>query len=134
MTAGEPGEQPRILIVDDEPSLLTMMGVYLGRRGYTVTTTASTDHAAAIVEAEPRTYAAAVVDATMAGLSLGDLVGRLLSASGALCVLVSSGYPVEMSALEAAAPGRVAFLHKPFTPEMLAAAMRRLLGAEKENV
>jgi DNA-binding NtrC family response regulator len=38
-----------------------------------------------------------------------------------------------MSALEAAAPGRVAFLHKPFTPDMLAAALRRILAAEKKE-
>jgi CheY-like chemotaxis protein len=48
--------------------------------------------------------------------------------------LTASGYPVDITALEAAAPGRVAFLHKPFTPEMLAAAIRRMLAAQEENL
>ena len=38
------------------------------------------------------------------------------------------------TALQAAAPGRVAFLHKPFTPEMLAAAIRRMLAAQEESL
>ena len=57
----------------------------------------------------------------------------MLNASPFLRVLTSSGYPVDISALEAAAPGRVAFLHKPFTPEMLAATIRRMLAAQEER-
>jgi DNA-binding NtrC family response regulator len=41
---------------------------------------------------------------------------------------------VDVTALEAVAPGRVAFLLKPFTPEMLATAVRRLLAAEEEDL
>ena len=35
----------RILLVDDDPSLLKMMGVYLGRLGYSVTLANSTEQA-----------------------------------------------------------------------------------------
>ena len=51
-----------------------------------------------------------------------------------MSVIAASGYPVVMNALEAAAPGRVMFLHKPFTSEMLVDAVRRMLGPEEENV
>lgn len=121
----------RILLVDDEPSLLKMMSIYLERRGYSVTTAGGTDEASALAEAAPQAFGVAVLDATMAGLSMEALALRLLRANPALHVLAASGYPVEMSALEAAAPGRVAFLHKPFTPEMLAAAVRRMLAAQE---
>jgi hypothetical protein len=63
-----------------------------------------------------------------------ELAERMLKACGSLRILTSSGYPVDIGALEKAAPGRVAFLHKPFTPEMLAAAVRRMLAPQKENV
>jgi DNA-binding NtrC family response regulator len=124
----------RILIVDDEPTLLKMMAVYLGRLGYAVTTTGTTEEAWAMVEGAPGEFHAAVLDATMAGIGLHDLAGRMLAANPGLSVLAASGYPVDMSALAARAPGRVEFLQKPFTPEMLAAAVRRLLGPEKENL
>lgn len=131
METSEPSEQPRILIVDDEPPLLKMMNVYLRRLGYSVTTSISTEHAAGLVAQEA--FAAVVIDGTMPGLSMEELARRTLQANPSVHVLAASGYPVDMSALEAAAPGRVAFLHKPFTPNMLATALRRILAAEKKE-
>jgi two-component system, cell cycle sensor histidine kinase and response regulator CckA len=124
----------RILLVDDEPALLKMVGAYLGRLGYAVTPVNSTDKAWAEMEASPKSFAVAVLDGTMPGLSMIDLATRMLSASPSLHVLTASGYPVDITVLEAAAPGRVAFLHKPFTPEMLAAAIRRMLAAQEESL
>ena len=49
-------------------------------------------------------------------------------------MIAASGYPVDMSEVEAAAPGRVAFLPKPFTPEMLVAVVRRMLAPEEETI
>lgn len=123
----------RILLVDDEPALLKMMSLYLQRRGHAVTTASTTEEASRLIEAEPQSYAAAVLDATMAGLSMEDLALKILQANSSVRVLAASGYPVDVSRLEAAAPGRVAFLHKPFTPEMLAESVRRMLAAQEEN-
>jgi DNA-binding NtrC family response regulator len=75
-----------------------------------------------------------VLDATMPGMSMEQLALGILRANPKLRVLGASGYPVDMAAVEAAAPGRVAFLQKPFPPEMLAAAVRSLLGAQKEDI
>jgi DNA-binding NtrC family response regulator len=126
-------ETGRILLVDDEPALLKMMGIYLERRGYAVSTSSSTEHASALIDAEPLSYGVAVLDATMSGLSMEDLALKILQANSSIRVLAASGYPVDMSRLETAAPGRVAFLHKPFTPEMLAESVRRMLAAQKEQ-
>jgi DNA-binding NtrC family response regulator len=124
----------RILIVDDEPALLKMMSVYLGRLGYEVETAGGTEGAWARIEADPGGFAVAVLDATMPGLSLNELALRALRAAPGLRVIAASGYPVDMSEMETAAPGRAAFLPKPFTPEMLAALVRRMLGPEEETV
>ena len=123
----------RVLLVDDEPPLLKMMSIYLQRQGYTVTTAGTTEQASALADAEPLSFSVAVLDATMAGMSMEELALKLLGLNPAMRVLTASGYPVDMSGLEAAAPGRVAFLHKPFTPEMLAASVRRMLAAEEEK-
>jgi len=126
-------ETGRILLVDDEPPLLKMMSIYLQRRGYAVSTSASTEQASALIDAEPLSYGVAVLDATMTGLSMEELALKMLQANPSLRVLASSGYPVDMSRLEAAAPGRVAFLHKPFTPEMLAESIRGMLAAQQKK-
>ena len=131
MESGE--SRGRVLLVDDEPPLLKMMSTYLTRLGYAVTTCATTEGAHAQFLAAPDGFDIAVIDATMAGLSLVELSRRMLEGNPAIRVLGASGYPVDMSALEASAPGRVAFLHKPFTPQMLAASLRRMLGPEKEE-
>ena len=59
---------------------------------------------------------------------------QLLAFHPRLHVVVSSGYPVDMSVLQQAAPGRVEFLHKPFSPDMLVSVLRRMLGPQEENV
>ena len=86
------------------------------------------------MEAAPPAFALAVLDATMSGIPLGDLAARMLAANPRLCVIAASGYPVDMASLEAAAPGRVMFLHKPFSPEMLGNAVRRMIATQEEDV
>src|SRR5664280_3114064 len=108
----------RILIVDDEPSLLKMLSAYLRRLGYAVVAAGSTEEAWAEVEAAPHAFALAVLDATMSGIRMEDLAARMLAADPRLCVIAASGYPVDIAVLQAPAPGRVMFLHKPFSPAM----------------
>src|SRR4051794_11901207 len=115
----------RILIIDDEPPLLRMMSLYLERVGYAVTVAASATKARAALAAEPGAFAVVVLDASVAGESLDELADEILQDRNVRAIVVS-GYPVDISGFEAAAPGRVAFLHKPFPPEMLAAAVRRM--------
>lgn len=124
----------KILVVDDEAPLLKMMSLYLGRLGYSVATADTIEGALEKVEAAPAEFACAVLDATMPGLSMHDLALKLLAANPNLRVLAASGYPVDMSDMTAQAPGRVDFLHKPFTPEMLAKAVRRMLAPQEESI
>jgi DNA-binding NtrC family response regulator len=128
-------DQPskRVLIVDDEPALLKMMGVYLTRKGLDVTTVDTTERAWAAAETAGD-VAVAVIDGTMRGLSAEELGLRLLAANPAARVLMASGYPVDMGRLEEAGPGRVGFVQKPFTAETLAGTLRRLIGAQEEDI
>jgi DNA-binding NtrC family response regulator len=124
----------QILIVDDEPSLLRMMSIYMRRMGYSVVAASSTEEAWAEVEAAPHAFALVVLDATMNGIGMADLAARMLAAGPRLCVIAASGYPVDIATLQAAAPGRVMFLHKPFSPKMLGSAVRRMIATQEENL
>jgi DNA-binding NtrC family response regulator len=124
----------RILIVDDEPPLLKMLGIYLRRLGYAVVTAGSTEKGWAEVEAAPHAFALVVLDGTMTGIPMVELAARMLAADPRLCVIAASGYPVDMVVLEAAAPGRVMFLQKPFSPAMLGNAVRRMIGTQETDV
>jgi DNA-binding NtrC family response regulator len=124
---------PRVLLADDEPAVLKMMELYLDRLGYAVTVVDTAARAWAEVDAAPDGFDVAVLDATMACSTLADLVRKLLRSSPKLCILVASGYPVDMSAVEQSAGRKAAFLHKPFGPEELAMAIRRILAAQEEG-
>jgi DNA-binding response OmpR family regulator len=124
----------RILIVDDEPPLLRMMSLYLERKGYQVRVAGSAAKARSELAATPGSFDVVVLDATLPGTTLTEFAAEILAAEPGARILAASGYPVDMSGIEAAAPGRVAFLHKPFSPEMLVAVVRRLLGEEEESV
>lgn len=124
----------RILIADDEPTLLKMLSAYLGRLGYSVTTADTGDTAWKEVSAAPEQFAAVVLDASMPGIGLNALALKILAANPSLCVLAASGYPIDISAVAASAPGRVDFLQKPFTGEKLASALRRMLDAQEKGV
>jgi DNA-binding NtrC family response regulator len=121
----------KILIVDDDPSLLRMMSVYLKRRGYEAVTAASAEQGLEALKADPAGFGLAVLDGTLDGPGLEDLAAQMLMVTPRLCLLAASGYPVDITELQAAAPGRVAFLHKPFTPEKLADAVRRMLDTQE---
>src|SRR4051812_10311053 len=124
----------KILIVDDEPALVKVLTAYLKRLGFSVEASDNPDTAWRMVEAEPGKFAVAVLDGSMPGMSVHELAARVLNSNPKACVLAASGYPVDMSALEDDAPGRVGFLQKPFTPEMLAAAVRRLIAPQEEGL
>src|SRR5260370_35425424 len=106
----------RILIVDDEPSLLKMMSVYLRRLGYTVITAGSTEKAWAEMEAAAPTFAVAVLDATMNGIPLEDLAAWMLAANPRLGGIAASGEPLGMAPLEPSGPGRWMVPPKPLPP------------------
>jgi two-component system cell cycle sensor histidine kinase/response regulator CckA len=125
---------PRILVVDDEPALLRMLEVFLARLRFQVTLAGATAEAWRMFAATPAAFDVAVLDASMREPDAPVLAARMLALSPAVRVLLSSGYPMDTEVLEAAAPGRVVFLHKPFTAEALETAIRRMVGAEEEDV
>ena len=122
-----------ILIVDDEAALLKLMSAYLGRLGCAVTAANTVAKAWEHLKRQPERFTVVVLDAGMADAGLDNLALELLAFQPSLRVVVNSGYPVDMSVLQQAAPERVEFLHKPFSPDMLIAALRRMLGPQEEN-
>lgn len=118
----------RILLVDDEPSLLTVMEQYLRRLGYEVVGCRNGQQAWQWFEPEPSSYALVLADATLPDISGDELLLRMLDRNPSVCALISSGYPFDCSSLPAQVRDRAGFLQKPFTPKMLEEAVTRLIG------
>lgn len=113
-------------MVDDEQQLLKVLTRYLARLGYGVVASGSTDDAWEHIQADPHSYALALIDATMPGMSARELTRRILEANPRIHVIAASGYPMTPEEFAPFDSARVSFLHKPFTPDVLAEMLKRL--------
>ncbi|MCX6621643.1 MAG: response regulator [Acidobacteria bacterium] len=117
----------RILLVEDEVPLLTLLARYLNRAGHEVQACATAAEAWACFEAAPEAFAVVVADLTLPDGSGDGLIRRMLETNGLLWVVVCSGYPFDVESLGMADPCRGTFLQKPFLPRALGDALERLL-------
>lgn len=119
-----------ILIVDDERSLLTVMEQYLRRLHYNVVACISGAEAWERFSARPSDYSLVLADIMMPDMSGRDMLLRMLERNPSVGILICSGYPFDVASLPAEHQGQVGFLQKPFSPRMLADAVRKLIARE----
>jgi two-component system cell cycle sensor histidine kinase/response regulator CckA len=118
----------RIMVIDDDPALLNFTSKYLARLGYSVVPYQNAEEAWRQFESPAADYSLAVIDLSMPGLSGEQLSGMMLRSKPDVRLILMSGYPFDTQRLLEAGRGRIAFLHKPFTPAMLAETVKRLVG------
>jgi DNA-binding NtrC family response regulator len=118
----------QIMVIDDDPALLNFTSKYLTRLGYLVVPYRSAEEAWRQFESPAANYSLAVIDLSLPGLSGEQLSGMMLRSKPDFRLILMSGYPFDTHRLIEAGPDRMAFLHKPFTPAMLAEAVNRLVG------
>lgn len=122
-----------ILLVDDETTLLSLMGRYLGRLGFAVEASSTATQALALFSESPAKFDLAVLDLhlpDMAGVELGR---RLCAKNPKLRILFCTGDLIDSENIPFELRGRTAVLQKPFLPRDLAAEVTRMLelgGAE----
>jgi DNA-binding NtrC family response regulator len=111
----------RLLIVDDEAALLSLLKRYLERLDYRVEICTDSQQALALFESDPEAFDLVISDLTLPGLNGEELLARMKKRNPRLRGLIASGYPYEPTT-----PG-VSFLQKPFVPEMLVTAVKQAL-------
>jgi two-component system, cell cycle sensor histidine kinase and response regulator CckA len=126
-TVGQ-GTPERILVVDDEQSLLIVMEQYLRRLGHDVVACRDGREAWDLFERDPLSFTLVLADITLPEMSGPELLARMLQLNPRACILICSGYPFDMATLPQTYQRQTGFLQKPFTPRMLAASIERLLA------
>lgn len=111
----------RLLIVDDEPTLLQLLRRYLERQGHQVETCESGE-AALVISTGVGDFDLLITDLTLPGINGAELIARMRATQPALPALIASGYPYVPQL-----PG-VRFLQKPFLPNMLAEEISKILA------
>ncbi|MCE5334973.1 MAG: sigma-54 dependent transcriptional regulator [Desulfobacteraceae bacterium] len=105
--AGEP-----ILVVDDDPGLLTLMKARLEGARYGVSVASGGEEALAC--ASEKIFRAAILDLKMEGMDGIELMERLLKIQPYLPVIILTAYGTIERAVEATKKGAYDFLTKPF--------------------
>lgn len=116
----------RVLVVDDEDLLRTVIVKQLRYLGYEVSQAADGESALAVVEAEPR-FDLVLTDVVMPGMNGITLARRLRLADPSIAVLFMSGYS-NHAAMQADEWKRARLLEKPFRPSDLRRAVRGALA------
>ena len=101
----------RILVVDDEPEILTIISSFLTERGYSVTTAGSGDEALAVVDVDAD-IDVVLLDVVMAGRNGIDILRDLMRRSPHPHVIMMTARADE-KIFEAVRSGAVDYLLKP---------------------
>lgn len=116
-----------ILLVEDEPQILTMARIMLESLGYTILATSKPSDAVQIVETFKGEIHVLMTDVVMPEMNGRDLANHLLTIYPGLKRLYMSGYTADVIAHHGVLDEGVHFIQKPFTRKELAAKIRDLL-------
>lgn len=116
-----------ILLVEDEPGVRNLVRDTLKEDGYIVLEASNSAEALLLCEQHPGQIHLLFTDVVMPGLSGRQLAERLLPLRPELKILYMSGYTDDAIVRHGVLEPGVAFLHKPFTPQILARKVREVL-------
>lgn len=130
-TPGTPGRGERILLVEDEPEILSLATRVLKTAGYNVVAVGTAAAARVALEDKHNQFDMVFSDVVLPDGNGVDLVERALVDNPRLGVLISSGYTDERSRWQTIQSRGFAFLQKPHSPARMLSVVREILAAAK---
>jgi two-component system NtrC family response regulator len=118
----------RILVVDDEPKMTSLLCGHLEDAGYTVTTTTRPTEALSLLE--KHSFDIVVTDLSMPQISGMTVLEKALERTGTDVIMMTAYGSVE-SAVDAMKKGAADYLLKPFSLDELSLIIERLLQKQK---
>ena len=122
-----------ILVVDDEPQLLRLLGRVLERSGYHVLSAKDGDEALAVFEKSSDEIDVAVLDVLIPPQGVGEILPVMLSGRAELGVVLVSGDLLDDVVREQLDACRGTFLRKPFAPGALLRAVREVASSARNE-
>jgi CheY-like chemotaxis protein len=126
------GGTETILLVEDEASVRHLVKQVLRRKGYHVLEAQHGGEALLICERYDRDIHLMITDIVMPQMSGRELAARLRSIRPALKIAYMSGYTDDAVVRHGVSEAGIAFLQKPFTPDVLLSKIRRVLDGGGE--
>jgi two-component system response regulator GlrR len=122
--------EPRVLVVDDDPSLLRLLHIRLQSAGYDVDTAESAQ--AALVRVEQAPPEVVITDLRMEGMDGLGLLRELQQRQPGLPVLLLTAHGTIPEAVDATRNGAVAFLTKPVDRDELLRELEQALNVSAQ--
>jgi DNA-binding response OmpR family regulator len=119
-----------ILVVDDDPWLLEMVGDVLARERYRVLRASSGEAALRVAEQHVGSIDLLLADVVMPGMSGRELADRLRPLRPNVKVIYMSAFSAEVMGEHGVLDANAPFVSKPFTTDFLVQTVRRILGSE----
>jgi DNA-binding response OmpR family regulator len=119
-----------ILVVDDEPAIVTVVRERLERVGFAVRAVASGEEALAHIDADPADLV--VLDVMLPGIDGFEVLRRLRSAGHTVPVIVLTARDEDVDKIVGLELGADDYLVKPFNPRELSARVRAVLRRQAE--
>ena len=117
-----------ILLVEDEPEIVSMGQEMLQNLGYRVLAATTPDKALLLTEQHHGTIDLVITDVIMPQMNGRELAERLLESHPHLKVVFMSGYPANVVADRGLIDGDIQLLQKPFSMAQLTSCIDRALG------
>jgi signal transduction histidine kinase/ActR/RegA family two-component response regulator len=118
-----------ILLAEDEPSVRVLVRDELRKLGYRVLEAKNGIEACLLATQQAGSFQLLLTDVVMPGMAGRELAQHLSVINPDLRTLFMSGYMDDVGIMAGLEEGTSSFLQKPFTPEVLAQAVRNLLDA-----
>jgi CheY-like chemotaxis protein len=118
----------RVLLVEDDAGVRSLAERVLTRLGYRLRSAASAEEALELLARDLEPIDLLVTDLVMPGMSGRELAETLRTLQPGLKVLFTSGYASDQVMRRGATQPTGNFIEKPFAPEELEQAVRRVLG------
>ena len=131
-TGRDPLTRPRILVVDDDPTVLDLLGKSLSVSDYDVALVG--DGPTALARLAEGDYDLLIIDLKMPGMDGLSVIREARRRNLDLPVIVVTGFSTEANAIEAINLGVTGYLTKPFRIPRLLNVAARALGEPAEAV
>ncbi len=126
------GEHSRILIVDDDESIRTVLSTILSDEGYSVDTARTAKEA--VKKSNTKLYNLALIDIRLPDTEGTTLLTRIKKASPRMRKIIITGYPSLQNAVDALNKGADAYVMKPFDMRKVLATIEEQLEKQEEEM
>jgi len=112
-----------VLVVDDDPVIMDLLGIHLQKQGYTVTVAANASEGEKRI-AEDR-YQLVVTDIEMPGIDGLEFLSRIRERQPGIGVIIMTAFPERYTRSQAIRAGADGYIQKPFSLSKFSTVLER---------